>query len=55
MPEGEGASAPFDFECRSCGWSGTRPVLDAHLNPWCPTCGRPAEFGAIARMRRGEP
>jgi hypothetical protein len=42
----------FAFECSYCGWTGTQPTLDAHLNPWCPACGKPAEFAEIARLRR---
>jgi predicted RNA-binding Zn-ribbon protein involved in translation (DUF1610 family) len=41
----------FEFACRACGWSGTEPTLDAHLNPWCPKCGRLADFADIIRMR----
>ena len=41
----------FDFLCSACKWTGTQPTLDAHLNPWCPKCGRPVEFGDIVRMR----
>ncbi|HVL47250.1 MAG TPA: hypothetical protein VM889_01695 [Candidatus Thermoplasmatota archaeon] len=38
------ANAPeIAFWCL-CGWEGTGPVLDAHFNPWCPKCGRPADF-----------
>jgi ribosomal protein S27AE len=47
-----GASLPFEFECGYCGWTGTDPTTDAHLNPWCPKCGKPAEFAEIARLRR---
>ncbi len=43
---------PFDFVCLGCGWEGTEPTLDAHANPWCPRCGRPAEFKALAQRRR---
>lgn len=42
----------FEFECPYCGWTGTQPTLDAHLNPWCPKCGKPAEFAELLRMRR---
>ena len=42
----------FSFECSYCGWTGTQPTLDAHLNPWCPACGKPAEFAEVARLRR---
>lgn len=41
----------FDFVCISCKWEGTQPVLDAHANPFCPRCGRPAEFAEIVKMR----
>lgn len=41
----------FDFLCSACKWTGTQPVLDAHVNPWCPRCGRPVEFADIAKMR----
>lgn len=44
----------YEFECGSCGWKGTEPTFDAHLNPWCPTCGRPAEFAEILRMKRAK-
>ena len=33
----------YEFVCR-CGWEGTQPTLDAHANPWCPVCGKPADF-----------
>jgi uncharacterized paraquat-inducible protein A len=41
----------YEFACTSCGWQGTQPTLDAHLNAWCPTCGRPAEFAEVLRLR----
>lgn len=41
----------FEFGCAKCGWVGTSPTFDAHLNPWCPKCGRPAEFTEILRLR----
>ena len=44
----------FDFACERCGWTGTKPVLDAHANPWCPSCGKPAEFADVLRARRGD-
>jgi hypothetical protein len=43
---------PYDFTCTACGWEGTQPVLDAHLNPWCPACGKPVEFTEVLRYRR---
>jgi hypothetical protein len=43
----------FEFEC-SCGWRGTDPSFDAHLNAWCPRCGKPAEFSELAKMRRAK-
>ncbi|HEX2022448.1 MAG TPA: hypothetical protein VHH36_07025 [Candidatus Thermoplasmatota archaeon] len=42
----------FVFECPFCAWKGPDPALDAHLNPWCPKCGKPAEFEEVLRMRR---
>lgn len=42
----------YDFVCEFCGWEGTEPTLDPHLQPFCPKCGKPAEFKAIAEMRR---
>ncbi|HVM45565.1 MAG TPA: hypothetical protein VM582_06480 [Candidatus Thermoplasmatota archaeon] len=41
----------FEFACRSCKWMGTQPELDAHLNAWCPKCGKPAEFADILRLQ----
>lgn len=41
----------FHFTCTACGWEGTQPTLDAHLNPWCPRCGRPAEFTEVLKAR----
>jgi len=46
-------TAPFEFECPACAWKGTAPTFDAHLNPWCPACGKPAEFAEVLRVRRG--
>lgn len=45
---------PIEFACEYCGWSGTEPALDAHLYPWCPKCGKPAEFAALAKRRGPE-
>ncbi|MHB8604734.1 MAG: hypothetical protein ACYDCK_05715 [Thermoplasmatota archaeon] len=45
-------SGALDFVCEHCGWAGTAPTLDAHLNPWCPRCGKPAEFKAVVEARR---
>lgn len=42
----------YEFECERCGWKGTAPVLDAHLNAFCPACGRPAEFAEVLKRRR---
>lgn len=42
----------YSFECPFCGWKGTQPTFDAHLNAWCPTCGKPAEFEELLRARR---
>lgn len=42
----------MEFACEYCGWTGTAPVTDAHLNPFCPTCGKPADFAEIVRMRQ---
>lgn len=38
----------YQFVCR-CGWSGDElsVVLDAHANPWCPTCGKPVDFKVV--------
>lgn len=38
---------PIEFVCEPCGWEGTEPDLDPHLNAFCPDCGRPAEFRAL--------
>ncbi len=38
---------PIEFLCESCGWEGTEPDLDPHLNAFCPKCGHPAEFRAL--------
>lgn len=46
------AGVAFVFECPYCGWKGTQPVLDAHLHAFCPTCGKPAEFEEVLRLRR---
>ncbi len=42
----------YQFACERCGWEGTQPTLDAHLNPWCPKCGKPAEFAEVLALRR---
>ena len=42
----------FDFVCVYCRWEGTNPTLDAHLNAYCPLCGKPAEFREVA-IKRG--
>lgn len=47
------AAAPPEFVCPFCAWEGTQPTLDAHANPWCPRCGRPVQFKALLRPRRG--
>lgn len=44
----------FDFECPYCGWTGTSPTFDAHLNPFCPRCAKPAEFAEVLRVKRAE-
>ncbi len=41
----------MEFACEGCGWTGTEPVTDAHLNAFCPTCGRMADFAAFVRER----
>lgn len=41
----------YEFACRACGWLGKDPTLDAHLNAWCPRCGKLADFAEIVRMR----
>lgn len=46
------AAMQYEFECPHCGWTGTQPTLDAHLNPFCPVCGKPAEFAEVLRVRR---
>lgn len=33
----------FRFRCRFCSWEGQGVVLDAHLNAYCPTCGKFAD------------
>lgn len=35
--------AGFRFRCRFCAWEGEEVVLDAHLNAWCPRCGKFAD------------
>lgn len=47
-----GPCVAFDFTCERCGWSGTDPVLDAHLNAFCRACGKPAEFTEVVRARK---
>lgn len=44
---------PIVYVC-TCGWRGTEPVFDAHLAAFCPRCGRPAEFEAVARILAGD-
>lgn len=46
-----GRDLGFDFVCIACKWEGRDPEVDAHLNPWCPRCGKPVEFTAIAKLR----
>ncbi|MFQ5918726.1 MAG: zinc ribbon domain-containing protein [Thermoplasmata archaeon] len=36
-----------DFVCPFCDWEGTDPVTDAHMNAFCPKCGRPVQFKAF--------
>jgi phage FluMu protein Com len=37
------APLPFQFRCRFCGWQGADATLDAHLNAFCPQCGKFAD------------
>jgi len=37
------ATPGFTFRCRFCSWEGQDAVLDAHLNVWCPRCGKFAD------------
>lgn len=47
-----GGPLPFEFVCETCGWEGTDPTLDAHLNAFCPRCGRMAEFKEVVARRK---
>ena len=42
--------ADFSFKCRFCGWEGAGVTLDAHLNTYCPECGK---FADPVLPRRG--
>jgi phage FluMu protein Com len=33
----------FRFRCRFCAWEGADATLDAHLNAYCPRCGKFAD------------
>ncbi|MEE9173778.1 MAG: hypothetical protein V3U30_02240 [Thermoplasmata archaeon] len=42
-----------DFICPFCDWEGTEPVTDAHMNAFCPECGRPVQFKAFYKKPPG--
>lgn len=41
----------MDLVCPYCDWEGTNPTFDAHMNPFCPQCGRPVQLKELYRKR----
>ncbi len=46
----------FELVCPYCGWEGTMPTFDAHMNPFCPMCERPVQFKDLfkKKMKRAD-
>lgn len=43
----------YELVCPYCEWEGRDADFDAHMNAFCPDCGRPVQFKDLTGGERG--